>query len=140
MERKNPSDRLVMEQKDIIKLIRKEHKIHINPNKKTVFIKVDQLETGYLSYLKEKHNLPIDTTTLIPMEKQQKKKASKPTIKIPKNIPIPKKHLLSTQQVNPSIPKISYPSKTSNTFIDDTFEISPTILLQSLAPFFSNNY
>jgi hypothetical protein len=74
MERKNGNtERLALEQKEFANSIDEQHKIHINPNKKTVFVKLNQLESGYLSYLKKIHNIPIDYSFIIPLERQKER-------------------------------------------------------------------
>eukprot|EP01091_Cochliopodium_minus_P009968 TRINITY_DN2577_c0_g1_i2.p1 TRINITY_DN2577_c0_g1~~TRINITY_DN2577_c0_g1_i2.p1 ORF type:complete len:233 (-),score=54.46 TRINITY_DN2577_c0_g1_i2:90-788(-) len=69
-ERKHSEDRLVLEQKMIINRISKEDKIHINPNKKTVFIKLDQVmgSKGSLAYLNTSHKIPIDNNRVIDLD------------------------------------------------------------------------
>eukprot|EP01091_Cochliopodium_minus_P009969 TRINITY_DN2577_c0_g1_i3.p1 TRINITY_DN2577_c0_g1~~TRINITY_DN2577_c0_g1_i3.p1 ORF type:complete len:234 (-),score=65.87 TRINITY_DN2577_c0_g1_i3:90-791(-) len=69
-ERKHAEDRLVLEQQVINKRIFKEDKIHINPNKKTVFIKLDQVmgSKGSLAYLNTSHKIPIDNNRVIDLD------------------------------------------------------------------------
>eukprot|EP01091_Cochliopodium_minus_P009967 TRINITY_DN2577_c0_g1_i1.p1 TRINITY_DN2577_c0_g1~~TRINITY_DN2577_c0_g1_i1.p1 ORF type:complete len:133 (-),score=35.20 TRINITY_DN2577_c0_g1_i1:90-488(-) len=54
----------------IINRISKEDKIHINPNKKTVFIKLDQVmgSKGSLAYLNTSHKIPIDNNRVIDLD------------------------------------------------------------------------
>ena len=99
MERKNEGDRIVLEQKEIVNSIDQKHKVHINPNKKTVFVKINQIESGQLSYLKQNHNIPIDYCFIIPLEVQKKQ----------------------------NIPEIEG-KKCASSFIDDAFDLSPQFL------------
>ena len=117
MERKNANQKIVLEQKKILKSLEEEHKIHINPNKKTVFIKINQLESGYLSYLKKKHNIPIDHCFIISLD-QEKQESPKEKVEI----------LSHLQQ------KKHNPFESVFSFIDDSFEIPSSILFQSLTP------
>ena len=117
MERKNANQKIVLEQKEILNSLEEKHKIHINPNKKTVFIKINQLESGYLSYLKKKHKIPIDHSFIISLD-QEKQESS-----------IEKVEILSHLQQ-----KKQNPFESVFSFIDDSFEIPSFILFQSLAP------
>ena len=121
MERKSPNGRLVIEQKKIAKFMVNEHKVHINPNKKTVFVKLEQIERGYLGYLKERHNIPLDYHFVIPIEfKEVDVEGDLKTI------------------VNGSVVPISF--QPIDSFIDVTFELTPFFLLETLEPFLCKAY
>ena len=119
MERKNANQKIVLEQKKILKSLEEEHKIHINPNKKTVFIKINQLESGYLSYLKKKHNIPIDHCFIISLD-QEKQESSTEKVEI--------LSYLHKKEQNPF--ESNFP------FIDDSFEIPSSFLIANFGPTF----
>ena len=126
MERKNPSERLVLEQKKVVENMSQEQKIHINPNKKTVFVKLKQLERGYLRYLKEKHNIPLDYRFLISIDKPANQEIS--------SIPF-EKVVINSQ---PELKLTSFNPHFN--FIDEEFEPSSSFLLQTLDPFLQKNF
>eukprot|EP01091_Cochliopodium_minus_P010739 TRINITY_DN2918_c1_g1_i2.p1 TRINITY_DN2918_c1_g1~~TRINITY_DN2918_c1_g1_i2.p1 ORF type:complete len:188 (-),score=48.90 TRINITY_DN2918_c1_g1_i2:114-677(-) len=72
-DRKMKKDRLVLEQKIIVPMIDAEDKIHINPNKKTVFVKMNHVEDvkGFFSYLRTALEMPIDKQRVIDMDKKK---------------------------------------------------------------------
>eukprot|EP01091_Cochliopodium_minus_P017453 TRINITY_DN6844_c0_g1_i1.p1 TRINITY_DN6844_c0_g1~~TRINITY_DN6844_c0_g1_i1.p1 ORF type:complete len:359 (+),score=98.10 TRINITY_DN6844_c0_g1_i1:68-1144(+) len=65
LERNSPSERWVIEQKEILSRMDKMLKIHINPNKKNNFLKLDQVLKGEFKYLVDLHKIPIDKEILI---------------------------------------------------------------------------
>ena len=115
MERKNANQKIVLEQKEILNSLEEEHKIHINPNKKTVFVKINQLESGYLSYLKKKYNIPIDHSFIISLD-QEKQESPKEKVEILSQ--------LHKKEQNPFESRLS--------FIDDSFEIPSNLLKESM--------
>jgi len=79
LERNQPNERLVIEQKEILKKMDPKHKIHINPNKKNVFLKINQIEFGEFSYLSE-FKLPIDNSFIINLDTDNPIKTCNPPI------------------------------------------------------------
>eukprot|EP01091_Cochliopodium_minus_P010927 TRINITY_DN3003_c0_g1_i1.p1 TRINITY_DN3003_c0_g1~~TRINITY_DN3003_c0_g1_i1.p1 ORF type:complete len:232 (-),score=75.23 TRINITY_DN3003_c0_g1_i1:43-738(-) len=68
------------------------YKVHINPNKKNVFVKLQQILNGKLSYLKTEHKIPIDENILIDLDLNNNNNNNLPPILIDKifdtNIPL----------------------------------------------------
>ena len=120
LERKHPSERLVLEQKKVLKNMSQEQRVHINPNKKTVFVKLNQIQNGYLDYLKQKFHIPIDYSFQIRIDNDDCVCAHHSSREFLDNIPSSLDSFCS--------------------FIDQSFEPSQSFLLQSLEPFLFENF
>eukprot|EP01091_Cochliopodium_minus_P008718 TRINITY_DN2020_c0_g1_i5.p1 TRINITY_DN2020_c0_g1~~TRINITY_DN2020_c0_g1_i5.p1 ORF type:complete len:182 (+),score=50.34 TRINITY_DN2020_c0_g1_i5:675-1220(+) len=59
LKRNCPKDKVILEQKEILRLIDEEYKVHLNPNKSTPFLKLGQVLKGSFKYLLDL-KIPID--------------------------------------------------------------------------------
>ena len=97
LERNEPAERMVIEQKEILKKIDPKFKVHLNPNKKNVFLKAKQIYTGHFSYLMQ-FNVPIDKEFVIDLD--EVKVEERTILPIPKD-PVEKKMKTTDILTNP---------------------------------------